>query len=65
LKKVSPKNLPTRLPFLFSAVIWLLLDRFQASDLISGIVYTLLAIIWIGALVGLHQEKHCDIDQLL
>ena len=61
MKVISFKQLPTRLPFQFTAVIYLLMDRFSAGALAWGIVGTLMAIIWIGCIYNIHKEERVEI----
>lgn len=56
-KVVDDANLPTRLPFLTTAVAWLLMDRFGASDTVQGVVWTVLAILWIASVISVFQQE--------
>ncbi len=49
------------LPIFSTAVVWLLLDRLHASDLVSGVVYTVVALVWLGCIHRLVTEKSVDI----
>ncbi len=64
-KKISPQNLPTRLPVYMSIVVWMLLDRLQAGQMACGIVYTLLGVVWAVSIYSLAKEEHRNIDRLL
>jgi hypothetical protein len=65
LKTIRPGNLPTRLPFISTAVILLILDRFQAPAWTWGIICTLLGIYWILACLMIYQEERVDIFEEL
>lgn len=59
-KVISYQYLPTRLPILPTAVVWLCLDRLQVRPLWQGVVYTILGLLWIAAIVNLFQETQVD-----
>ena len=58
---VAPSSLPTRISLWPTIVIYLLLEKLQATDLVKGIVYTLLALWWIGAFVSMYHEERRDV----
>jgi len=58
---IAYSSLPTRLPMWPTIVLYLLLEHLQASGLVQGIVYTLLALWWIGALASMHGEDRRDV----
>ena len=58
---VAPSSLPTRIPLWPTIVIYLLLEKLQATGLVQGIVYTLLALWWIYAIVSLNEEERRDV----
>ena len=58
---VAPSSLPTRIPLWPTIVLYLLLEHLQASGLVQGIVYTLLALWWIGALTSMYGEDRRDV----
>jgi hypothetical protein len=49
-KVVSYKQLPSKLPFGFTAIVYLLVDKFQPSDLIRGIIIGFIVLLWLAAL---------------
>lgn len=55
------KNTRVHLPLLSTAVAYLLLDKFNASDLIWGIVGTVYFIIWIAAIIIVWKSEGIDI----
>ena len=61
MKVIHPKNLPTRLPMLLTAVIFLALDRYQPPGWLCGVAYTLLALLWIGCIINIVREKHTSV----
>lgn len=60
-KEISIKNLPTRLPVGLTALMWLMLDRFGASDLAFGIVGTLIVLAWICAIYRMCNREVVDL----
>jgi len=60
-KVIDTKNLPTRFPLIFSIVVYLLLDRFNVSDLIWGISITAVMLIWIIAVISFIDQTKIDI----
>lgn len=61
LRYISPKNLPPSLPILTTAVVYLLLDKFNASQLVWGIVITLLVIYWLSVLFAVITADLVDV----
>ncbi len=47
-KEISPKYIPTRLPIQFSAIVFLLCERFAVSGWLAGVIGSLMVIIWIA-----------------
>jgi hypothetical protein len=60
-KVIATKNQPTTLPLTQTACVYLLMDHFHASNLIQGIVWTLFALLWIGAIILICNEEHVEI----
>jgi hypothetical protein len=60
-KVIKRKNLPSRPPLLLTAVLYLFLDKFNAPDLIWGILGTLMAIIWVAVIYSMVKEDDVDI----
>ena len=57
---VAPSSLPTRISLWPTIVIYLLLEKLQATGVVQGIVYTLLALWWIGAFASMYHEERRD-----
>lgn len=55
------KDLPSRPPIFSTAVIWLLLDRFELPGWFHGVVWTLVALIWIAVIYAITTEKHTPV----
>lgn len=49
-KVISYKNLPTKLPLGFTALVWMILDKTNAPELIQGIVWTIVGVFWLIAI---------------
>ncbi len=60
-KIISRENLPMRSPVLGTAVVWLVLDRLAASSVVIAVVFTIVAIYWIGWFAHLHFCNEIDI----
>jgi len=60
-KEISAKNLPTKLPVGITVLIWLMLDKMNASDLTYGIAYTLVVMAWIGAIYKMYNRETVDL----
>ena len=60
-KVIKVSNLPTRIPFTWTAVVLLGLDRLGASQIWWGVVLTVLAFLWVGSVAMLFKEKQTDI----
>ncbi len=48
--------LPTRLPIGLTAIVYLLCDRFDAPGWVWGVIGTVMALLWIGA-IGLRLSE--------
>ena len=59
---ISWDNLPTRLPIWRTVIVFMLLRYEHASDLVCGIVYTLLALWWAASICAVLVEKHQDLN---
>lgn len=60
-KVISRAELPGRLPIYQTILIWLLLDRMQASQWIWGVMGTLFGLLWIGSIVALIKEEQVSV----
>ena len=58
---VAPSSLPTRIPLWPTIVIYLLLEKLQATGLVQGIVYTLLVVWWILVIYNSNREESRDV----
>lgn len=61
MKVISRKQLPCPMPVLFTAVSWLLMDRFQAGGVVQGVVWTLLAVLWLGWATRFFKEDWVEV----
>lgn len=62
-KVIAERNLPMRSPLVATAVAWILIDRYHASGLVTGIVGTVFAIIWI-AWIASFRDKRIELFQV-
>ena len=58
---IAPSSLPARIPLWPTIVIYLLLEKLQATDLVKGVVYTLLVIWWVVAIYNSNREESRDV----
>jgi hypothetical protein len=56
-RQIDVKYLPTRLPVISTAVVYLLLDRHNAPGWVWGVFITLYALYWLGAAAVLYRAK--------
>ena len=61
---LSGKNMPIRLPWQFTIVIYLLLDRFHVAGWVWGVFGTLLGIVWVVSIYALCVQKNVTIEEL-
>ena len=59
-KWIHPSNIPLKLPLTPSIVLWLLLDRLQAAGWVQGVAYTILGILWIGAIIAIFNSERLE-----
>ena len=65
MKVLHPRHLPTKLPILTTAVIYLVMDKFHPAGWVWGVVITLLVIYWIASIVALGRDKFVSPTELL
>jgi hypothetical protein len=58
LKVISPRYLPTYPPFTFTAVSWLMLDRYQPPGWVYGAVGCFVALGWLTAFASFVHEDY-------
>ena len=58
---VAPSSLPTRISLWPTIVIYLLLEKLQATGVVQGIVYTLLVVWWILVIYNSNREESRDV----
>ena len=61
VKVIKRVNLPAKLPFTLTAVIYLLLDKFNATEWIWGASGIILLIMWVGSITALFMQDDVDI----
>lgn len=59
-KWIHQNNVPLKLPLTPSIVLWLLLDKLQAAGWMQGVAYTILGILWIGAIVAIVNSERLE-----
>ena len=58
---IAPSSLPTKIPLWPTIVLYLLLEHQQASGVVQGVVYTLLALWWVEAIYNSNREETRDV----
>ena len=61
IKVLHSSNLPTKIPIPSTILYLLALDYYQFSDIVKGIVYAYIAIIWIFVIIRLITRDAVDI----
>lgn len=64
-KVIHPSDLPSRAPVTFTAVVFLLLEYFHASDYAKGIVTCLLVAMWLVFLLNFGRQKWTRLHDML
>lgn len=62
---LSMTNMPLRLPWQATILLWLLLDRLHAPGWVWGAVGFLLVIVWISWLIDVCTHRNVELDSLL
>lgn len=60
-KKKVVKNTPARLPISFTCLVYLMMDRFNASQLAWGIAGTIMAFIWVACIIAVSKQEMVDL----
>jgi hypothetical protein len=63
--KIDTKHMTFGIPLQLTAIVYLLLDKFQAAGWVWGVVGTLLALIWLVGIISILTAKYVDITPLL
>lgn len=61
MKVIKSSNLPTKPLILLTVVVLLALDHWQASDVVRGVFYAILALLWIAAIIMIIKEDQVDL----
>lgn len=62
-KYIAHANMPPRFPIYLAAVGWLLLDRLGAPGWAHGVLWTVVAVMAIGALSEIIRGEAVDINK--
>jgi hypothetical protein len=60
-KTIKRTNLPARMPWGMTALAYLLMDKFQISGIIQGVIWTLIVLFWLAVIVSIWNEDDIDI----
>ena len=61
MKVLHPRNLPTRIPWLSTAVLYLLLSKWNAPVWVWSMLSVPVAVIWGSCLYAISTQKQIDI----
>lgn len=61
MKTISFKNIPPKFPLHLTAIVYLLLDKFQPEGFVYGIVWTIVALMWLYSIIALFVENRVDV----
>ena len=61
VKVIKRVNSPAKLPLTFTAVAYLLLDKFNVTEWVWGAAGIILLIMWIGSITALFMQDCIDI----
>ena len=59
-KWIHRSNMPLKLPVTSSVVLYLLLDKCQAAGWVQGVAYTIMGLIWVGAVVAIFNSERLE-----
>lgn len=54
---IDNKYLPARLPFTWTGVVWLMLDRYPPPGWVQGVVWTIVVIVWFACLYHAFAQR--------
>ena len=60
MKWIHSNNMPVKLPVSTTAVLWLLIDRLQPVQWLIGVLWTCMAILWIGSIICIVRSERLD-----
>ncbi|QHJ81532.1 MAG: hypothetical protein [Bacteriophage sp.] len=60
-KVIKIENLPTKFPAVTTVVFLMAIDVWSIPSWGKGVIWTLLALIWLGAAINFYREKRIDI----
>lgn len=61
MKVIHRTNLPARMPVNFTLIVLLLNDRFNTPGWLQGVNWTIVALLWICAIIAIVKEDDTDI----
>lgn len=63
-KVIGRSSISSFIPLIPTLVVWLTLDRLGAPAWVCGVVYTLVALVWIDNIHGLCTEEVVELKEL-
>lgn len=60
-KVIANKNLPQRLPLFQTITAALAMDHWYAPDIIRGVIWTILVILWAICIYSLYTQEQVDV----
>ena len=64
MKVLHWRYFPTRIPYTWTAITWLLVDRLHIQGIPLGVIYTIGAIVWTVCLWAVVKQKLVGIKEL-
>ena len=64
MKVLSWKNMPVRYPILHTAVLWLVLEHFNAPGWTKGVAWTVMGLLWVAAVLCRVQQEEVTLDDI-
>ncbi len=58
---IKRDNLPSKIPVFQMMTAYLMLDKFNATDWVWGVVGTIMAVVFIGNVVNFFKETEVDV----
>jgi hypothetical protein len=61
IQVIKRSNLPAKPPYALTTIAYLLMDKFQASGMVQGAVWTLIILLWIAVIYSMFTCDEVDL----
>lgn len=58
---IKRSNQPIHVPVGTTVLLWLVLDRLHAAGWVQGVAWTMMALLWAGAIYSIWTEEEVDV----